>query len=194
MTYRHVEVPTESLLAIAHASRPDLAAARTRIAQSHALHSFASSELIPTPTVNVTYEKDQPFTNGRQYQFGFGVAVPLFYWYGGERQRARDGEAAAVVQAQRVETQLGGEVVTALDGYRATRTLAERYETGLVVKSASALETLRYAYHSGAASQLELLDAIRAWTDTRIDYYTAVHDYWVSVYALDRAAGKDLVP
>lgn len=39
-----------------------------------------------------------------------------------------------------------------------------------------------------------LLDAIREYPDTRAEYYGAVHDYWVSLYAVDRAAGQDLVP
>jgi len=43
-------------------------------------------------------------------------------------------------------------------------------------------------------SLIDLLDAIRTYADTRADYNAAVHDYWVSVYALDRAAGKDIIP
>jgi cobalt-zinc-cadmium efflux system outer membrane protein len=194
LRYRPVDVPVDSLALVAATSRPDLLAARARVEQSRALRSFAQSQLIPTPTVNATYQSGQPFGNGRQYELGFGLTVPVFYWFGGERQRARAGEAAAAVQAQRVEAQLSADLVAALDAERATRALAERYESELLAKSAQALETARYAYRSGAASQLELLDAIRAWTDTRTDYYTAVHDYWVSVYALDRAAGKDLIP
>ena len=54
------------------------------------------------------------------------------------------------------------------------------------------LSTTRYAYRAGAASLLDLLEAVRTWLDTRGDYLTAVHDYWVNLYALDRAVGKDL--
>jgi len=56
------------------------------------------------------------------------------------------------------------------------------------------LETERYAYQAGAASLLDLLDAIREYADTRAEYYGAVRNYWVSLYAVDRAAGRDLVP
>ena len=41
---------------------------------------------------------------------------------------------------------------------------------------------------------IDLLDAIRTYADTRADYNIAVHDYWVAVYGLDRAVGKDLLP
>lgn len=193
LRYRPVEIPAESLAPLAAANRPDLAAARLRVAQSQALRSLANAQLVPTPAVTITYQQGQPFGNGRQYQFGGVFTLPLFHWYGGERRRARDAEAAASLQLRRIQVQLGADVVAALDSYRASRTLAERYEAGLLDKARAALETARYAYRAGAASRLDLLEAIRAWADTRADYYTAVHDYWVSVYALDRALGRDLV-
>jgi len=56
------------------------------------------------------------------------------------------------------------------------------------------LETARYAYGTGAISLLELLDAIATWSVTRSDYYTALHDYWVSVFAVERAVGRDFTP
>jgi outer membrane protein TolC len=55
------------------------------------------------------------------------------------------------------------------------------------------LEAARYAYDRGATSLLDLLEAIRAYGDTRSDYFTAVHDYWVSVFSVERAAGVDLI-
>ncbi len=194
LRYRPAGVPAESLAALAAANRPDLAAANLRVEQSRSLKSFAGSQLIPTPMFNITYQSGQPFTNGHQYQFGLGVTVPLFYWYGGERQRAEAAEQAAGVQTRRVQAQLAADVAQALDAYQSSRPLAERYESGLLAKAQAAVETARYAYRAGAASQLDLLEAIRAYSDTRTDYYIAVHDYWVSIYALDRAVGKDLAP
>ena len=82
----------------------------------------------------------------------------------------------------------------ALDAYRSARGLAERYEGGLLAQADSALEMARYAYRAGTASLIDLLDAIRTYADTRADYNIAVHDYWVAVYGLDRAVGKDLLP
>jgi cobalt-zinc-cadmium efflux system outer membrane protein len=193
LRYQPVAIP-DSLAVIAAANRPDLAAANMRVEQDRSLASFATSQLIPTPTVNVTYQNGPPFTNGHQYQFGLGVTVPLFYWYGGERQRAKAAEQAADVETRKVRAQLASDVAQAVDLYQSSRVLAERYESGLLAKARGALETARYAYRAGAASQLDVLEAVRAYGDTRSDYYTAVHDYWVSVYALDRAVGKDLAP
>ena len=44
-----------------------------------------------------------------------------------------------------------------------------------------------------AASLVDLLGAIRAYGDTRSEYNTTAHDYWVSVFALSRAVGRDFL-
>jgi len=191
--YQPVTIP-DSLVALAAANRPDLRAASMRVEQGRSLSSFAISELVPTPIVSLTYQNGTPFTNGHQYQLGWGVSVPLFYWYGGERERAKAAKQAAGVEMRKTQTQLTADVAEALDAFRSSRLLAERYESGLLAKARAALETARYAYRAGATSQLDVLEAIRAYGDTRSEYYTAVRDYWVSVYALDRAVGKDIAP
>jgi outer membrane protein TolC len=47
----------------------------------------------------------------------------------------------------------------------------------------------RYAYDHGATSLLDLLDALRAAQDVSTEYYTALHDYWIAVYAVEAAEG-----
>lgn len=199
LTYAPVDVPAESLATMASVSRPDARAARERTEQSHALRSLAGSLWIPVPDVSFTHStgpfgSDGLFSNGTPNAIGFGFTLPLLYWNGGERERSQAGLEQAELSARRIQAQTANDLATALDQYRSARSLAERYETSLLAKARAVLETARYAYGTGAISLLELLDAIATWSDTRSDYLTAVHDYWVSVYALGRAVGKDLVP
>jgi cobalt-zinc-cadmium efflux system outer membrane protein len=199
LTYAPVEIPTDSLGALT-AERPDVRAAHARLEQSGALRSMASSLWIPLPELTYSYQhggqfaRGDLFTNGSSSSIGFGFTFPLFYWNGGERQRSAAGLEQAAIASRRVEVQVANDVATALDSYNSARNLAERYESGLLAKARGVLETARYAYGTGAISLLELQDAISTWSDTRSDYLTAVHDYWVSVYALSRAVGRDLVP
>ncbi len=198
LAYRPVAVPFDSLAAIAAAGRPDVRAAAERAAQSRALKSLATAQLVPVPSVSLVYQ-DQPFTNAplvnnRNVTLGFGFSVPLFYWYGGERARAQAGIAAADLERTRLQAQVANDVATAADAFRVARGLAERYEGGLLARADSVLSTTRYAYRAGAASLLDLLDAVRTWLDTRGDYLTSVHDYWVDLFAIDRAVGRDIGP
>jgi cobalt-zinc-cadmium efflux system outer membrane protein len=121
------------------------------------------------------------------------LPIPLFYWNGGERQRANASLAGAEVAVERTRVQIESDVAVAIGGFRSARVLAERYQGGLLQKSAAALETSRFAYQQGAISLLELLDAIRTWGDTRSEYNTAVHDYWLAAYALTRGTGVEVV-
>ena len=194
LAYRPVAIPADSLDALAMANRPDIRAADVRVAQARTLSSYATAELFPTPEISLAYQPAAPYTTGSHYAFGVGLSVPLFYWYGGERAQGRAGLEAARVASQRVRAQVGNDVATALDGLRASGGLAERYESGLLAKSQAALETGRYAYRAGANSLLDLLNAIQTYSDTKAEYYTAVHDYWVGVFALGRAVGRDFTP
>jgi outer membrane protein TolC len=194
LRYEAVSLPEDSVSSLAEASRPDVQSTEQRIAQSRALHALAVATLFPAPTLSLVYQPSQPFASGSNYALGVGFTLPLFYWNSGERTRTRAGLEQAQLARRRVSAQVHGEVATALDSVQAAKALAERYESGLLAKARAVLETERYAYHAGAASLLDLLDAIREYADTRAEYYGAVHDYWVSLYAVDRAAGLDLVP
>ena len=200
LAYRPVTIAVDSLSALAASLRPDVRAAQERVTQSEALNKLAARLWIPVPEVTLSHEHGGSFahgdlfTNGTANAIGFGFTLPFLSWNGGERERSRAGLEQAEVATRRVQAQVATDVATALDAYRSARGLSERYDGGLLAKADSVLETARYAYRTGAASLLDLLEAIRTYADTRADYNTAVHDYWVSVYALDRAVGRDIVP
>jgi outer membrane protein, heavy metal efflux system len=200
LVYRPLAIPVDSLRLLAMTLRPDARAAAERVAQSDALRGVAANLWIPLPELQFSHQHGgvfapgDLFTNGSSNALGVGFTMPLLYWNGGERERSRAGLEQAHVTTERVQAQVAADVAIALDGYRSAQSLAERYEGGLMAKAQAVLETARYAYGTGATSLLELLDAIRVYGDTRADFNTAVHDYWVSVYALDRAVGRELVP
>ena len=120
-------------------------------------------------------------------------SLPLFYLYGGEQRRAAAGLAQAQVAEAHTRAQIESDIALALADFRSAEERVERYQHGLLTNATSALESIHYAYGAGAVSLLELLDALRAYAETRADYCTALHDYWVSAYALDRSVGKDIV-
>ncbi len=200
LAYRPVIIPEDALAALAARLRPDLVAAHQRTAQSEAITHMAATMWVPTPELTYSYQhggqfaRGDLFTNGSAYALGFGCSRPLFYRNGGEREKSGAGLAAAQLATTRTEAQVATDIATAVDAYHSAQGLAERYESGLLDRARSVLETARYAYGTGATSLLELLDAIATWSDTRSAYYSALHDYWISVYALERAVGMDFTP
>ncbi len=193
LRYQPIALPRDSLMPLALASRPDVAAAEARTRQSRLIRALVRSLLIPVPGIGAVYQPGAPFESGRHYAFAVSFSVPLVYTFTGERERAAAGVQAADVASQRATRQAESDVEAAADNFDAARLLAERYATGLLAQTREALDMQRYAYQQGAASLLELLDAIRAFGDIQTDYYTSVHDYWVAAFAIDRAVGRDLV-
>lgn len=193
LEYHPIELPLDSLRGLALEERPDIGAAHERVNQSKSLRALANSLVLPVPGLAAVYQP-QPFQSGSKYAVGISLTVPILYWLGGERERATAGLRSAEVAHQRAITGIEGEVTAAVGNLRATRTLAARYATGLLDKSRVTLEMQRFAYEHGNASLLDLLNAISAFGDTESDYYTALHDYWVAAYAIDRAVGRDVIP
>jgi outer membrane protein, heavy metal efflux system len=193
LAYRPVAIDADAVLALALARRPDLAAATMRVTQSSAALSLARANLLPMPVVGGVYQPAQPFASGSHYAPSVGITLPLLYSFRGERARAKASLAAATIATERARMQVRADVSQAFDSYLSARELADRYACGLLADATGALEAARYAYDRGASSLLDLLEAIRAYGDTRSDYFTASHDYWVSVFALERAAGEDFI-
>lgn len=199
LTYRAVDVPADSLGQFAMRSRPDLRAAGERLEQGRANGALATASLFPLPVLTFSHStqvfpKGDVFSFGTRNSVGIGFTFPLFYFNGGERKLARAALDQSRITIQRLDAEVANDVATALDAYRSMRTLCERYESGLLARAQTVLETARYAYGIGAVSLLELLDAIATYSDTRSDYDRAVHDYWVAVYGLTRATGREWVP
>ena len=191
LAYRAQSVRADSVLEVALAHRPDYLASEARVTQSRAALSLARANLIPMPIVGAVYQPSQTFTSGSHYAPSIGLTVPLLYAFSGERARASASLAASQVATDRARLQIRSDVTLAYDGYLSARELADRYACGLLTDATAALDAARYAYDRGATSLPDFLEAARAYADTRSDYLTAVHDYWISLFALDRSAGVD---
>jgi cobalt-zinc-cadmium efflux system outer membrane protein len=192
LDYRELPMPGDSLLPLAFMHRPDLTAADTRLEQSRVGARSAAALLVPTPVISYVRQYTGRFDSGHYFSLGLAFDLPSLNLHGGERARAAAGVETALLVKQRTQLQLGRDVTAALAEFRIERALVERYQSGLLGRIAESVDAARYAYTRGASSLVEVLDAVRAQQDVRTDYYTALHDYWVSVYALNAAVGMDL--
>ncbi|MCC7485916.1 MAG: TolC family protein, partial [Burkholderiales bacterium] len=176
----------------AAAARPDLAASLVRVRESEAARSLARAQLIPEPGLALVYQPDEPFASGLRFAPAISFSVPLFNFFGGERSRAAAGLRQARVMLDQARAGVHADVDLALADFHAAEARVARYGGGLLQQAATARDDVAYAYRSGAASLLDVLDAMRAYAETRVDYATAVHDYWVASWAVDRATAQDI--
>ncbi|MDB4900003.1 MAG: outer rane efflux family protein, partial [Gemmatimonadetes bacterium] len=148
-------------MAAAQRRRPDVAAARVREEQAMAAQRLAATAVVPTPQLSYVRQFSGPFESGHYWAFGVGVELPLLNQYGGQRDRAAAGREAARVARQRIEAQARREITMASVDLGAQRVLVEHYEGGVIDAVERNATATRYAYARGAASLLELLDALR---------------------------------
>ena len=192
LAYRALATPAESLAPLALANRADLNAAQLRLQGSRESQRLASSLVLPTPVVSYVRQYTGPFENGHFYSLGVAFDLPLLNLRGGERERAAASVAGARFAQDRVTIGVQRDVAAAEAEFRIQRALVERYESGLLRRMDDGLTAVRYAYTRGASSLLDVLDAVRSNAEVRSDYVVALHDYWVSVHALNAAVGVDV--
>ena len=188
-----IAVRLDSLRDLALKQRPDLLASRERIRQAGAAAGSARALLIPTPELAYVRQRTSPFDNGHYYAFGLAFELPSFNLYRGQRDRAEASSRVANENERRVIAQVERDVVAAAANLDEKRILVERYRGGLLTKVDGSVEAVRYAYARGAATLLEVLDAVQTQQEVRADYLLALHDYSAAVYALAAATGSDIV-
>ena len=181
------------------AERPDVKAAALRVTQAEATQHEARALLIPQPQLSLVaqfgaqrFTPDVPFTLGQgRVALGASIPLPLLTTYRGERERAAVAVRSAQVGERQVTAAAASDIQQALDDYRSATTLLMRYRGGLLNAVDTALAQARYAYQAGAIPLLELLDAVRTYQDTRSDWLTALHDYWIANASLLRAGREE---
>ena len=199
-----LDVPTSRseatpALAPSLGERPDVKAAALRVTQAQATQRQARALLIPQPQISLVtqlgpqrFTPDVPFTLGAgRYALGASIPLPVFTNFRGERERAEVAVRSAQLGQRQVTAFAAGDIQQALDDYRSATTLLARYRSGLLNAVDTALAQARYAYQAGAIPLLELLDAVRTYQDTRSDWLTALHGYWIANASLLRAGAEE---
>jgi outer membrane protein, heavy metal efflux system len=154
--------------------RPDLQAARVRIAQAQKMLTLANRLVIPDVTVSAYYQRDPGNYFTDSGGVGISVPLPLFYRQEGEISQARVGVSSAELAVTQTEQMIRSDVMKAMAAWQSADAIAQRFEALVVTR----IETLRkeqeFAYENGAIGLLDLIDAERSYKAMMLDYYTAL--------------------
>ena len=169
-------------------SRPDVQAAKQRIAAAQAALDLAHAQRARDITVSGNYEHNPtPFGHS---MVGFGVSVPLFTGshYDGEIERANADLDAANVLLARARARALADVGRAVDDARSANARVRRYDSDLVERARRAEQTAEAAYARGGLALAELLDARRDLKAVEDDATDARADFAEALAALAAAA------
>ncbi|MEP6916181.1 MAG: TolC family protein, partial [Acidobacteriota bacterium] len=181
----------DDLLARARASRPEILAARARVAAADADTAYQRRLLVRQ--LGATFGFKQ--MNGDSTMIaGVSVPIPLFDRNRGEIQRATNETLATAKELSWTERRVAAEVQGAYDAAQQLVAQAGTQPRSMVDRAAEAHRITVAAYQEGAASLLQVLDATRTLADSRLTYYRTLLVQRQSAFDLALAAGIEPLP
>lgn len=158
-------------------SRPDVVAAKARVAAAEKLRDLAKSQQTRDITVGAQLYRFP--SAAPAYSVGFGVSFPLFtgYDYRGDIQRAEVERYAALDALERTRAVAANEVRRAASDLTASAERLQRYETTLLAAAQRTAQAVEFAFERGASSVLEVLDARRTLRAVQLEALAARADH-----------------
>ena len=164
----------DQLIGRALERRPDMQAARTRIARANKTLTLARRQIIPDVTISAFYDHDAGNYFAHSAGVGISVPIPVFYQQKGEISQARVGLTSAELALRQAEQEVRAEVMKASSSWQSADAIARRFETSVVNRIETLRKAQEIAYQKGAVGVLDLIDAERSYKAIMLDYYIAL--------------------
>ena len=167
----------ERAIAEAVETRPDIAAARARVAAADKLRELARSQQTRDITLGAQYERYPGAIPSDSV--GIGISLPLFtgYDFSGDIRLAEVDRYAALDALERARAVAGNEIRRAASDVTAAAERLERYDSTLLEAAQRTAQAVEFAFQRGATSVLEVLDARRTLRAVRLEALAAKSDF-----------------
>lgn len=133
--------------------------------------------------------------NNQYYGFSAIVPLPIFNRNQGEREKAAIKINQAERQIEAVNQQIDSELRTAYAEYQTRKAALEKFQKsgsdGILARAELVRHSVQFAYTRGEVSLLEVLDAVRIYSETFKSYIDALTLYNKSIATLKAVTGED---
>ena len=174
-------------------ARPDVRAARERTIAAGAAVATERSMLFRE--IGATLGTKQ-MLGTTSLIAGFSVPIPAFDRNRGEVARASAERDAAMLDLEAstrtARAQLAGAIAAAQLLTERASVLSATTDTGFLARAEQAKRISLGAYREGAVPLLQVIDAVRAWSDARMTYFDLLFAQHQSVLDLLYASGSDI--
>jgi outer membrane protein, heavy metal efflux system len=195
LVYERIEISEDDLKNSALENRPDFLGAALNLESLKASKSEMKAALFPDLNLGMFRQTvNEPLKTEKYWRVSLALEIPVWGFY---RQRGVINEASAEIRKEAsnqtsLRSNIMLEVETALHEFHASREMMDLF-TGKVLDIAEqSYDAALRSYEEGKATYLELMDARKALTETRIEYTETFYDYRLSVISLERAIGIDI--
>lgn len=191
LTYQPLQLNRDDLLAKALKNRPDLLAANQGLQAAHSQYALAKANGKVDVTGALTYSHvADENTLGATVSF----PLPIFDRNQGEIARTRYAMTAAQETAFAASDTVLTDVNSAYEAFNGDQEVVNLYTGGYLKQTQDSRDISEYAYHRGAASLLDFLDAERSYRATQLAYRQALANYLIAVEQLKEAVGSRALP
>jgi len=181
--------PLASYLTRAGLSRPDLVAARARVAAAHAETDYQRT--LTVRQLGATFGSKR-IAGVNTMIAGISIPVPLFDQNRGEVQRASGERTALEQELVWRERQVAAEVAAAYEAARLLGQQRTRLSSSFVARAELSRRIALVAYREGAVSLLQVIDASRTLADARLTWYRTLFGERESLLELNVVSGSEL--
>ena len=162
----------DSLIRVALARRPDMAAGVAATAQSRTLAALARREALPNIRAGAIVERDNP-EDDQRVGLAVGIGIPLLNRNRGLIDRRRAETMQRELQTRAIELAVQTEVTNAVRAYETAMAEATVYETSVLGPARRNATLLDSAYRAGKLPLPTLLLLRNQLLDAELNYWTA---------------------
>ncbi len=191
LAYAPLHGNQEDLQYLALKQRPDLLAAQQGVTASQSQYQLAKANRARTVTTTFDYTHVSALNSAG---FAVNMEIPIYDRNQGEIARTH----YAITQATELQSSANETVMTdvanAFQALKVNEQIVQLYTSGYLKQAQDSRDISEYAYHRGAASLLDFLDAERSYRATQLAYRQALSTYMLSVEQLREAVGTRNLP
>ena len=191
LEYRPLKLNIDDLKAAALRSRPDVVAAQKGVTLAQSQHSLELANGKRDLNTSFNYSHVAGLNTGA---FFFNMEIPIFNRNQGEIARTQYAIAQSQSSAKAAEEAALTDVTNAYEGVHNADQVLQLYTSGYLDQAKESRDISEYAYKSGAASLLDLLDAERSFRSTQLAYRQSLANYMVALEQLRQAVGARNIP
>ena len=191
LTYQTLQLNRDDLLLKALKNRPDLLAARQGVqaAESQYMLAKANGKVDVTGALTYTHVTDENTVG-----VTVSLPLPIFDRNQGEIARTRYARTAAQETAYAASDTVLTDVNSAYEAFLGNQEVVNLYTGGYLKQAKDSRDISEYAYHRGAASLLDFLDAERSYRATQLAYRQSLANYLITLEQLKEAVGSRTLP
>lgn len=177
--------PLEKLVAQALATREELAQADALVQRESAQRRLAQASLWTGSAVGISGG-----LAGGQPGLGASLTLPIpFYRQAGEIAEAEANRARAEAQREALRAEIAVEVGRAYREAELSAKQVARFRTGYLPQAERLLDNAQRRFQAGEGGGVEVVEARRALSATRLEYRQAILDHRLAIAGLERATG-----